>query len=220
MCLCRRQYSQYWRPGSITNESICKNGGTRRVAFVVENRIEEIYAEQNGRMFQTTLEELCAFLRINILMGIHKLSKMRDYWSVDEGLGNTLIQKMMTRDWFLEILQNLHFLDNLQKLPPKESESFDCAWKFRSFFDHYWSIFKRLFYQNHISLSMNTCVNSRERGLWANTWRISQSNGASNFGFDVVPSLGICINLICIWEKSPKRSLVLVNQLFSPFARI
>ena len=79
------------------------------------------YAEQNGRMFQTTLEELCAFLRINILMGIHKLSKMRDYWSVDEGLGNTLIQKMMTRDRFLEILQNLHLADNLQKLPPKES---------------------------------------------------------------------------------------------------
>ena len=95
------------------------------------------YAEQNGRMFQTTLEELCAFLRINILMGIHKLSKMRDYWSVDEGLGNTFIQKMMTRDRFLEILQNLHFVDNLQKLPPKESESFHCAWKFRSFFDHY-----------------------------------------------------------------------------------
>ena len=35
--------------------------------------------EQNGRMFQTTLEELCAFLGINILMGIHKLPKMRDY---------------------------------------------------------------------------------------------------------------------------------------------
>ena len=50
-------------------------------------------------------------------MGIHKLPKMRDYWSVDEGLGNTLIQKTMTRDRFLEILQNLHFVDNLQKLP-------------------------------------------------------------------------------------------------------
>ena len=58
----------------------------------------ERYAEQNGRMFQTTLEELCAFLGINILMGIHKLPKMRDYWSVDEGLDNTLIQKTMTRD--------------------------------------------------------------------------------------------------------------------------
>ena len=79
------------------------------------------YAEQNGRMSQTTLKELCAFPGINILMGIHKLHKMRDYWSVDEGLGNTLIQKMMTRDRFLEILQNLHLADNLQKLPPKES---------------------------------------------------------------------------------------------------
>ena len=94
------------------------------------------YAEQNGRMFQTTLEELCAFLQINILMGIHKLPKMRDYWSVDEGLGNTLIQKTMTRDRFLEILQNLHFADNLQKLPPKESESFDRASKLRPFLDH------------------------------------------------------------------------------------
>ena len=46
------------------------------------------YAEQNGRMFQTTLEELCVFLGINILMGIHKLPKMRDYWSIDEALGN------------------------------------------------------------------------------------------------------------------------------------
>ena len=64
----------------------------------------ERYAEQNGRMFQTTLEELCAFLGINILMDIHKLPKMRDHWSVDKGLGNTLIQKTMIRDRFLEIL--------------------------------------------------------------------------------------------------------------------
>ena len=55
-------------------------------------------------MFQTMLEQLCVFLGINILMGIHKLPKMRDYWLVDEGLGNTLIQKTMTRDRFLEIL--------------------------------------------------------------------------------------------------------------------
>ena len=44
-------------------------------------------------MFQTLLEELCAFPGITILMDIHKLPKMRDYWSIDEGLGNTLIQK-------------------------------------------------------------------------------------------------------------------------------
>ena len=129
-----------------------------------------------------------------------------------------MIQKTMTRDRFLEILQNLHFEDNLQKLPTKES--FDRAWKLRPFFITYGSICKRLFYQSHISLSMSTCVNLRERSLCDCTLRISQSNGASIFGFVAVPSLGICINLMCIREKSPKQSLVLVNQLFYPFARI
>ena len=118
----------------------------------------ERYAEQNGRMFQTTLEELCAFLRINILMGIHKLSKMRAYWSVDEGLGNTLIQIMMTRDRFLEILQNLHFVDNLQKLPPKESQSLDRAWKLRSFFNHLLKHFQEaLLPESHQSISGHMC---------------------------------------------------------------
>ena len=91
----------------------------------------ERYTEQNGRMFQATLEELCGFLGINMLMGIHKLPKMRDYWSIDEGLGKT-----MAKDRLLEILQNLHFEDNFQKLSPKESESFDRLWKFRRFFDN------------------------------------------------------------------------------------
>ena len=69
-------------------------------------------------------------------MGIHKLPKMRDYWSANEGLGNNLFQTTLNRDRFSEILQNLHCADNLQKLPPKESESFDRAWKHRPFFDH------------------------------------------------------------------------------------
>ena len=115
---------------------LAKTVGLEGLLLLLKTESER-YAEQNGRMFQTTLEELCAFLGINILMGIHKLPKMRDYWSADEGLGNTLIQKTTTRDRFLEILQNLHFADKLKKLPPKESESFDRAWKLRPFFfDH------------------------------------------------------------------------------------
>ena len=104
------------------------------------------------------MKELCAFLGINFLIGIHKLSKMRDYWSVDEGLGNALIQKTMTRDRFLEILQNLHFADNLQKLPPKESESFDRAWKLRPFSDHLLKPFQEaLLPESHQSIDEHMC---------------------------------------------------------------
>ena len=94
----------------------------------------ERYAAQNGRQFQISEEEFCAFLGINLLMGINKLSTMKSYWS-DEGLGNSLIQKAMTRARFLEILQNIHFADNHEVLPPKESEEYDHAWKLRPFFD-------------------------------------------------------------------------------------
>ena len=49
-------------------------------------------------------------------MGINRLTSIKDYWSVEEGLGNPLIQKAMTRARFWEILQKMHFADNLQNV--------------------------------------------------------------------------------------------------------
>ena len=57
-----------------------------------------------------------------------------------EGLGNSLIQKAMTRARFLEILQNIHFADNHKELPPKESEEYDehmCKFKGKSIMRQY-----------------------------------------------------------------------------------
>ena len=39
-------------------------------------------AAQNGRGFKIS-EELCAFLAVNILMGINKLTTIESYWSVE-----------------------------------------------------------------------------------------------------------------------------------------
>ena len=84
----------------------------------------------------------------------------------------------------------------------------------------YCNIFKRLFYQNHISLSMNTSVNSRERVLWASTSRITLS-----MGLQILVSVQCQVWVfVSIWylfgKKVQNKSLVLVNQLFCPFARI
>ena len=96
----------------------------------------ERYAAQNGRQFQISEEEFCAFLGVNLLIGINKLPTMKSCWSVDEGLGNSLLQKAMTRARFIEILQNIHFADNHKELLRKESEEYDRAWKLRPLFDH------------------------------------------------------------------------------------
>ena len=64
----------------------------------------------------------------------------------------------MTRDRFLEILLNLHFADKLQKLPPKESESFDRAWKLRPFSDHLLKPFQEaLLPESHQSIDEHMC---------------------------------------------------------------
>ena len=93
-------------------------------------------AAQNGRKFKILEEELCAFLGANILMGINNFPTIKSYWSVDEGLGNPLIQKAITRGRFLEILQNIHIADNHKELPPKDSDEYDRTWKLRPLFNH------------------------------------------------------------------------------------
>ena len=83
---------------------------------------------------------------------------MRSYWPVDGSLGNSLIQKALTRAQFLEILQNIYFADNYKELPPRESEEYDCAWKLRPLFDHLGKHFKDMLQtQAHQSIDEHMC---------------------------------------------------------------
>ena len=66
-----------------------------------------LYAHQNGRNFTVTKKELKAFLGINLVMAINKLSTIAEYWGVDNLIGNDSIQNTMIREHFCEILQNL-----------------------------------------------------------------------------------------------------------------
>ena len=55
-------------------------------------------------------------------MRINRPPAIKNYWSAEEGIGNSLIQKALARARFWEILQNLRFTDNLQK-PPRDMVS-------------------------------------------------------------------------------------------------
>ena len=70
------------------------------------------YATQKGRNFETTENEMKAFLEINFIMGINKLLSLEDYWSTDNCISNEKIQNVMTRTRFQSILQNLYFSNN------------------------------------------------------------------------------------------------------------
>ena len=67
----------------------CKVVGWDDLVLLLKNESER-YAQQNGRIFSTTTEEISAFMGVNFLMGINNLP-IREYWSTSEGLGNSLI---------------------------------------------------------------------------------------------------------------------------------
>ena len=89
-----------------------------------------LYAEQNGRTFRTMPEEVRAFLGVNFMMAICKLSNIKCYWHADEYIGNEGIRKVLTKTRFLEILQNLHFADN------NTSDTSDKGYKLRTVINH------------------------------------------------------------------------------------
>ena len=58
------------------------------------------YATQKGSNFETTEDEMKAFLGINFIMDINKLPSLEDYLSTDKCIGNEKIQNVMTRARF------------------------------------------------------------------------------------------------------------------------
>ena len=80
------------------------------INLLVEQSV--IYAQQNGRPYDTTVEEMSAFIGMNYIMGINKLPKIHSYWETDSYIGNQAIKNIMPRERFKAILQNLHFTNN------------------------------------------------------------------------------------------------------------
>ena len=58
------------------------------------------YAAQKGCNFETTDDEMKAFLGINFTMGIIELPSSKDFWSTHKCIENEKIQNVMTRTRF------------------------------------------------------------------------------------------------------------------------
>ena len=71
-------------------------------------------AHQNNRpkWVDVSTDEVWIFLGIVILMGIHRLPQIKDYWSMDSLLGVSAVQESMSLRRFWELWANLYLVDN------------------------------------------------------------------------------------------------------------
>ena len=100
-----------------------------------------------GSWNELSLEELKAFLGLLIGMSMHRLPCPRDYWSSDWILGVPAFAKIMPRDRFLAIWNNIHLCDNTQMPQPGEPNS-DKLFKVRELLEDLKTNF-RLNYEPH-----------------------------------------------------------------------
>ena len=92
---------------------------------ILDNFVQQtnLYAEQqllikpDPKWVPTTVEEMKAFLGMNMLMGIIVAPELDLYWSKKDAWGNALIRKTMSRDRFRNIATYLHLNDNDTAVP-------------------------------------------------------------------------------------------------------
>ncbi|XP_070550002.1 piggyBac transposable element-derived protein 4-like [Ptychodera flava] len=82
------------------------------------------YATQSQRIngadpywYETKVDEMRAFIAVNILMGIHTLPDVNDYWSTDDRLQVPGIAKVLPKNRYKKLSQYFHINNNELDLP-------------------------------------------------------------------------------------------------------
>lgn len=65
----------------------------------------------------TNVEEIKAFIGCLIVMGIHQLPHLKNYWSSDPALGVPFISEVMSARRFKKLVENIHCNDNTTNTP-------------------------------------------------------------------------------------------------------
>ena len=86
--------------------------------------------ENDPKWLATTLEEMAAYIGLNIFMGIDSKPHYNMYWSTDEFIGNAGFKKTMTCNRYEKLTQYFHVADR-QSEPERRSPNYDRLFKIR-----------------------------------------------------------------------------------------
>jgi hypothetical protein len=80
--------------------------------------------------FDTSMDEIKAFVALQIAMGLVKKNSLEDYWET-WWLGHTSFSEVMSRNRYELLSSFIHFTDNSADRPAKGQPGFDYLWKIR-----------------------------------------------------------------------------------------
>ena len=108
------------------------------------------FALQKGKKLDLCVEELMAFLGINIVMGMMHLPQVSDYWSTNKILATPWFPAIMARDRFYNLLRYLHLVNSTLK---KREQGYDPLFKVMFLVDHLAAVYSQYYYPSrHLSI--------------------------------------------------------------------
>ena len=136
-----------------------------------------------------TVDELKVFFGLVFAMGIVRKPDIADYWTTEECIKTPFFGKYMAKDRFLNILGNLHLVDNA-------IESDDALYKIRVFMNMLKKNFEKYYPEENLSLDEGTCpfkgrvkfrvYNPAKPNKWGiKLYQICESSSGYCVGFDV-----------------------------------
>ena len=110
------------------------------------------YASEKGDSLDLTIQELQAFLGINLAMGMLHLPQVRDYWAHNEFFSTPWFSSIMACDQFFKIMRYIHVVDNsLQN--KKGEDGYDPLFKVCPLTDHLSAVFPQYYPGCHVSIN-------------------------------------------------------------------
>ena len=138
----------------------------------------------------THADEIWALLGVIVLMGFHRLPSFALYWSSNEYVGVSGLQKHMTKSRFIELWRNFHVVDN-GKLDPC-----DKFFKVRPIVSHLKETFVRAYHPGQELALDETMIKSKGRAKG----KVYMPNKPIKRGFKMYSLSCSCCGYLCDFE--------------------
>ena len=103
----------------VTDElvrNICHNTNKYADRVILRKKLlDNTYLDK--KWYPTTVEEISAYIGMNVIFGIHPMPRTRDYWSCDPYIGNEGIKKVMTCNRYEKLCEHFHVSDRDAEIP-------------------------------------------------------------------------------------------------------
>lgn len=113
---------------SLFDEDMCQNIVLQTNLYKRQKQVATGRVSPSDK--DITVEDLRAWIGLCVIMGIHQVPELQNYWSADPLLGVPSVSSVMTSKQFKKIVETIHCNDNTTN-PPRDQNGHDKLHKVR-----------------------------------------------------------------------------------------